>query len=126
MRSEYKPATALARFVRSSHEAVDVAPVQTSIRDIIVIESRTLFRECLTRCIETVFGPRIVAFPNVQSWEEVMDQTSISVIVLSAGGKSRGAEAVARDIALLNRIANQVPMIVLADTEEPSQIVEAL
>jgi DNA-binding NarL/FixJ family response regulator len=31
-----------------------------------------------------------------------------------------------REISLLNRVANQRPIILLADTEEPSQIVEAL
>src|SRR4029453_12464137 len=35
-------------------------------------------------------------------------------------------EATQREIGLLSRVANQRPIILLADTEEPSQVVEAL
>jgi DNA-binding NarL/FixJ family response regulator len=48
------------------------------------------------------------------------------VIVLSLGGRSANTESTQGEINLLNRVANQRPIILLADTEEPSQVVEAL
>ena len=93
---------------------------------IVVIEKRALLRECLTRCLEAALGPAVISFPCVENWIEVMDSWSACVIVLSVGGRSSDAESTQREINLLGRVANQRPIILLSDAEEPSQIVEAL
>jgi DNA-binding NarL/FixJ family response regulator len=141
VQSEYDPGRVSTRHARGTSEAGAKLAINstqsiantstqsianTSTQSIVVIDSRTLFRECLVRCMEVAYGPRVLAFPSVQSWEEVIDQTSVCVIVLSMGGKARNAESLQRDIALLSRIAGPIPIVMLADTEEPSQILEAL
>jgi DNA-binding NarL/FixJ family response regulator len=94
--------------------------------NIIVIEKRDLLRDCLTRCLVSAFGPSVVSFPSVKRWTEVIGDTPGGVVVLSIGGKSRAPDPIEREFCLLRRFANHLPIIVLADAEEPSQIVDAL
>ena len=75
---------------------------------------------------EAALDPAVISFPSVENWVEVMDPSSACVIVLSVGGRSSDAESTQREISLLGRVANQRPIILLSDTEEPSHIVEAL
>ena len=93
---------------------------------IIVIEKRALVRECLTRCLVSALGPLVVSFPSVKRWTEATGDTPGGVVVLSIGGKSRPPDSIERELDLLRRFANHLPIIVLADAEEPSQIVDAL
>jgi DNA-binding NarL/FixJ family response regulator len=97
-----------------------------ALSNIIVIEKRALVRECLTACLKTALGPGILAFPNVDSWIEVKEQTSPCLVVLSTGGQDSDSACVHRDTSLLSRVAAQLPIILLADAEEPDEIVEAL
>lgn len=94
--------------------------------NVIVIEKRALLRECLTRCLVSALGPSVVSFPSVKRWTEVMGDTPGAVVVLSTGGKSRASDSIERELDLLRRFADHLPIIVLADAEEPSQIVDAL
>jgi DNA-binding NarL/FixJ family response regulator len=96
------------------------------LSNVIVIEKRALLRECLTACLKTALGPGILSFANVASWVEVKDRTSPCLVVLSTGGRDSDSEAVQHDIDLLGRVAEQLPIILLADAEEPNEIVEAL
>jgi DNA-binding NarL/FixJ family response regulator len=89
---------------------------------IILIEQRTLFRECLTYSLTVALGPAVISFSSVNGWVEVMDQLLSSVVILSTGGKS--AQSVQRDIGLLNRVASHLPIILLDETEEPDQVVQ--
>ena len=104
----------------------DVSPGGSTAATIVVIERRALLRDCLTKSFEAALGSAVISFPSVENWVEVMDPSSACVIVLSVGGRSANTESTQREISLLNRVANQRPIILLADTEEPSQIVEAL
>ncbi|WP_246737439.1 response regulator transcription factor [Nordella sp. HKS 07] len=94
--------------------------------NIIVIEKRELLRDCLTRCLVSALGPSVVSFPSAKRWTEVMGDAPGGVVVLSIGGKSRDPDSIERELAILRRFANHLPIIVLADAEEPSQIVDAL
>jgi len=97
-----------------------------ALSNIIVVERRALLRECLTACLKTALGPNILAFPSVESWAEVSERTSPCLVVLSTGGRDSESEAVQRDINLLSQTAGQLPIILLADAEEPNDIVDAL
>lgn len=92
---------------------------------IIVIEKRALVRECLTRCLVSALGPLVVSFPSVKRWMEVKGDTPGGVVVLSIGGKSAAPDTFERELDLLRRFANHLPIIVLADAEESSQVVDA-
>jgi DNA-binding NarL/FixJ family response regulator len=97
-----------------------------SAGNIVVIEKRALIRECLTDCFRAAFGLAVISFSSVEEWREVKDQASASIVVLSTGGRARSAEAVQTDISLLSRVASPMLLILLADAEEPGQIVDAL
>lgn len=94
--------------------------------NIIVIEKRALLRECLTRCLVSALGPSVVSFPSVKRWMQVIGDTPGGVVVLSTGGRSRAPDSIERELDLLRRVANHLPIIVLADAEEPHQIIDAL
>lgn len=94
--------------------------------NIIVIEKRALLRECLTRCLVSALGPSVVSFPSVKRWTQVIGDTPSGVVVLSTGGRSRAPDSIERELDLLRRVANHLPIIVLADAEEPNQIIDAL
>lgn len=113
----------------SPPDAKTVAPVDPgdgNVQNFVVIERRTLIRECLTRCFHAALGTNIVSFPDVRRWIEVKEQTPASVIVLSIGGKWKNLELIEREIDLLKRTAAEVPIVLLSDAEEASQVVEAL
>jgi DNA-binding NarL/FixJ family response regulator len=96
------------------------------LSNIIVIEKRALVRECLTACLKTALGPGVLAFPNIESWVEVINQTSPCLVVLSTGGQDSDSDSVRHSTGLLSRVAAQLPIILLADAEEPDEIVNAL
>jgi DNA-binding NarL/FixJ family response regulator len=114
--------TIVTSVVSDPQEAMP-APNTSSI---IVIEERELLRECLTRCLEAALGSTILSFLNVESWLKVREQTPACVVVLSMGGNSRSAASMQRDIGRLNGIPVPLPVVLLADAEEPGQIIEAL
>jgi DNA-binding NarL/FixJ family response regulator len=97
-----------------------------AVSNIIVIEKRALVRECLTTCLKSALGPAIISFLDVDSWIEVMEQTSPCLVVLSTGGQDGDAKSVHRDITLLGRVASHLPIILLADAEDPDEIINAL
>src|SRR5262245_40898395 len=103
-----------------------VAPFAATATNIILIEKRPLLRECLTRCFEAALGPAIMSFASVEEWLKVMDQTSAAAIVLSIGRRQRHDGSAQREITLVNRAAKDLPIVLLADEEEPSGIAEAL
>ena len=92
---------------------------------IVVIEKRALVRECLTRCLMAASGHAVVSFPNVDSWLEVCEDISASLILLSIVSKPNELET-QREIARLSQQGNQPPTILLSDIEDPDQIVDAI
>ena len=93
---------------------------------IVVIEKRVLIRECLAQCFMAAFGGDVVAYPSVEEWRSAKGPATPSTVVLSTGGSSKDAAAVKAEISLLSQEAGPLLLILLADAEEPSQIVDAL
>jgi DNA-binding NarL/FixJ family response regulator len=92
---------------------------------IILIERRVLLGDCLTRCFEAALSQAVTSFSSVEDWVEVKDQTPACIVVLSIGDAAR-RESLQRDLGLLRRVASYLPIILLADAEEPSEIAAAL
>jgi DNA-binding NarL/FixJ family response regulator len=92
---------------------------------IIVIEKRAMLRECLTRCFEAALGTAVISFAGVEDWVGVKDQTPACIILLSIGDAAR-KESLQRDLGLLRRVASYLPIILLADGEEPGAVAAAL
>jgi DNA-binding NarL/FixJ family response regulator len=104
----------------------EIVPSEESIpATIIVIEKRAMLRECLTRCFEAALGTAVISFASVEDWVEVKDQKPACIIVLSIGDAAR-KESLQRDLGLLRRVASYLPITLLADDEEPSEVAAAL
>ena len=104
----------------------EIVPSGESIpATIIVIEKRAMLRECLTRCFEAALGTAVISFASVEDWVEVKDQKPACIIVLSIGDAAR-KESLQRDLDLLRRVASFLPITLLADDEEPSEVAAAL
>jgi len=104
----------------------EIVPSGESIpATIIVIEKRAMLRECLTRCFEAALGTAVISLASVEDWVEVKDQTPACIIVLSIGDAAR-KESLQRDLGLLRRVASFLPITLLADDEEPSEVAAAL
>lgn len=94
--------------------------------NIMVIEKLVLLRECLTACFRTAFGPGVLPFPDVESSVAAMHGAAPCLVVLSTGSGNIGSDAVRRDLGLLRRVAGQPPVVILADAEDPAEIIGAL
>jgi len=93
--------------------------------DIILIEDRSFFRECITHALKKDFVEKITSFPSLDHWLEVAEQYSAAVILLSGPGWPADSELE----EILDRIVpttNQVPVILLCDSDDPERIVTAL
>jgi DNA-binding NarL/FixJ family response regulator len=113
-----------------SRELANLAPANAEVSPpdsaaIVVIDKRALVRECLTRCLKAASGNTVVSFPSVDSWLEVCDDISASLILLCIVGKPSDPET-QREISRLSQQGNQLPTILLSDVEDPDQIVDAI
>jgi DNA-binding NarL/FixJ family response regulator len=92
---------------------------------IVVIERRALVRECLTRSLKTESGYTVVSFATVDGWLDVCAHTSAALIVLCIAGKPNDPET-HRQISRLSQQGNPPQTILVSDTEDPDQIVDAI
>jgi len=95
---------------------------------LVLLDGRALERECLARSIAT-HGKRMktLAFGSVDEWRHIKDQhPELSAILLHVGGRNVTDRDVEEQIRKLAGELKTVPIIVLADTDELSQILKAL
>ena len=92
---------------------------------IVVIDSRSLTRDCLVRALRTITDTLIVSLPTVEAWLEVADKVAAAAILLCISGTKRGSDT-SRQLALIEQISDHIPMLVLGETEDPGQIIEFL
>lgn len=113
-----------------SRELVNLVPANVAVSasdagPVVVIDKRALFRECVMRCLQASSGHTVVSFPNVDSWLDVCNDISASVILLCLVGRPGDAET-HREISRLSQQGDQPPAIILSDVEDPDQIVDAI
>ncbi|WP_315925097.1 response regulator transcription factor [Mesorhizobium sp. SP-1A] len=99
-----------------------------SERSLAIIDSRALDRECFARGIAAhTRGLKVLAVGTIEEWRRVKDQyPPLSAILLHVGGRNIGDETVEDEIRKLVAAFKSVPIIVLADTDDLSQILKAL
>jgi DNA-binding NarL/FixJ family response regulator len=92
---------------------------------IVVIDRRSLIRECLARCLATASGCKVVAFASVEEWLRVDSDATASLVLFSTASAQQDAET-QRQIALLAQKHKDLPAVVMSDGDEPDHIVDAL
>lgn len=94
--------------------------------DVVVIERRTLVRDCLVQCLKTSLSKETAGFPSVDAFLSAQYKLGASTLYLLCAGGRPGAD-VARDWSRLVRaLVVGSSVIVLADDETPASVFEAL
>ena len=92
---------------------------------IVVIEKRSLVCECLASCIASQSGNRVVTFPNVEAYLDVLEVTPASLVLLCRS-TNLGNPVDVQDMDRLTRLVPQLPVVVLSDAEDLQQIRAAI
>ncbi len=97
-------------------------------RSLVIIDSRALDRECFARGIAMhTTDIKVLAVGSIEEWRRVKDQyPPLSAILLNVGGRNIADENVEDEIRKLVVGFKSVPIIILADTDDLSQILKAL
>lgn len=100
---------------------------EPSYRSLVIIDNRALDRECFAQSIAAhKTGMEVLAFGSIEDWKtKEDDHPPLAAILLNVGGRRITEPDVAGEIS---RLASEfaTPVIVLADTDELSQIMKAL
>lgn len=91
---------------------------------VVLIEKRTLVRDCLTQCLQQQCDGRVVAHPTVERWFESGDRRPVSLVILSTSAK-HGEGGADEELSALSQMPG-VPVTVLSDAESLDEIVDAL
>jgi DNA-binding NarL/FixJ family response regulator len=93
----------------------------------LIIDNRALDRQCLARCISTLkIDMDVLAFGSMDEWKKKQHEyPPLAAILLNVGGKKVVEPAVAEEIKKLSSEFT-APVIVLADSDDLSQIMKAL
>jgi DNA-binding NarL/FixJ family response regulator len=102
--------------------------VESTIGPIVIVDRRALDRECLARSLRE-HNPRL-EFRTVESIEELRRHNGVAVapsaLLLILGSRKVTEQTVKDEIACLVSSFESVPVIVIADSDDPVQILSAL
>lgn len=92
---------------------------------IVIIHSRTVFRDCLAQCLELAYGDHTVSsFSSIAEWlasnEPGAIDTTVVIVVVEA------AEPNAADLALLETSSVTAPVVIVSDTVDLNHIIRTL
>jgi DNA-binding NarL/FixJ family response regulator len=95
-------------------------------KTVAIIDSRALDRECLAKSIAVhMTETEVLAFGSIEAWKQVQaEYPPLSAILLHLG--SRNVADVEAEIRKLSAEFKNVPVVILADTDELTQILKAL
>ncbi|QRE74545.1 response regulator transcription factor [Methylobacterium aquaticum] len=95
---------------------------------IAIIEPRQLVRECLRNCLaEAIPDHDVVTFASIDEWERgKVGHRDGDLVVLYYDPREAGRGAAQREAALRSRIGPNTSLVLLCDSEDPSEIVERL
>ena len=114
-------------FVAEAGDTADTKATSLNISDttIVVIEKRSLVRECLASCIASQSGNRVVTFPTVEAYLDALEATPASLVLLCRS-TNPGSPVEVQDLDRLTRLVPQLPVVVLSDAEDLQQIRAAI
>lgn len=95
---------------------------------LVLLDNRALDRECLAQGINA-YKPSmaVMAFGSIEEWKQVRDQyPPLAAILLHVGSKDISDQQVGDEIRRLVAEFKAVPVIVLADSDQLTQILKAL
>jgi DNA-binding NarL/FixJ family response regulator len=101
---------------------------QVAKHSIVILDDRALDRQCLAQCMAACKADlQILPFGSIDEWERRRDDyPPLSAILMNIGGKRVEDQAVSDQIQSLASKFTTTPVIILADSEDFTQIVSAL
>jgi DNA-binding NarL/FixJ family response regulator len=123
--------TPISQLSGSIHDIIvsqEVPASEARGRSLIILDTRALNRECLA---QSIIGHKVemevLAFGSIEDWKQVRHKhPPLCAILLNVGSKRITDAAVGGEIRKLATEFGLTPVIVLADTDELTQIVKAL
>lgn len=102
--------------------------VETSGGPIVVIDARTLVRDCLVKCLKDASeGSFIFPYSSVREWLDDGATARHPRVVMICNASSRGlAKPDESGLSLISDAGIDAPIIVISDTEDGEQIAAAL
>ena len=107
-----------------------ILPASQSMRQstttIIIVEPRTLIRDCLLQSLKALtHGDTVLAFATVEDWRAADPHPAPNTIILlcPVGRKARDIET---KQSFLSEDCKHMPVVLLSDIEEAEQILDAL
>ena len=100
-------------------DSLDTNPV------IVVIDSRPLVRECMSRCIEQMSGLHVIPMNSVDDWLENVAKVSASLVVFSCSGDIT-ADLAKAEITRLIATPNGPPVTVMCDGDNLDRIMPVM
>ncbi|ABA79492.2 DNA-binding response regulator [Rhodobacter sphaeroides] len=93
-------------------------------RALVMIDPRTLERECLVRCVELAHPSiQIVGFGSFEEWRSRRDHHAHQVILYSTGNRS--VSEVSREVAALVTEAGSSPVVVIGAANDLREMIAA-
>lgn len=92
---------------------------------IVIIHSRTVFRDCLAQCLELAYSDHhVTSHSSIPEWLDSGESSRIdtAVVIVVAGS----AESIIADLELLETNAVTIPAVIVSDTDDINHIVRAL
>lgn len=95
---------------------------------LVVIDKRTLDRECFAQClISHKIDMEVQAFASIRDWRREEDlHPPVAVLLLSIGGRKMSDPTVVAEMNGLSAECPGTPVIVMADSDEIDQVLLAL
>ncbi|MBB3657687.1 DNA-binding NarL/FixJ family response regulator [Rhizobium sp. BK650] len=95
---------------------------------LVILDNRELDRQCLAQCMAAYRTDLLIlAFETIEEWKQKRNEyPPLSAILLNIGGKKIDEPSVSAQIRSLSSEFGAIPVIVLADSDDFTQIVRAL
>lgn len=93
---------------------------------IVVVHSRTFFRDCFVRCLEISYkSHEIVAFGNIGAWRGSIEEAAInpSIVVFFVDSTDTSST---NDLQFLETMAAETPVVIVSDIDDVNYVVRAL
>lgn len=114
-----------ARSEAEENETAEIVALSNSrVSAVVLIEKRTLVRECLSRCISADFGAPVISFPSVECLHEASAGLKPTLIVVSAFEENN--DLLEHAIRGLCSADYNAPIIVLSDAEDIDDVADSL
>lgn len=117
------PAPTKATRRRSEYETDALVSGQVPI---VLIEPRTLIRDCLVTCLETASaGESVLAFATASDWLDARVQRSVAPLILFGTSHYDEAE-IQRELVILSDAEPRASIVLLADDMDSAHVLGAL